>query len=206
MVDVRHASTSKKNPNPVGIKSIVRCWKSSQAYDFELYQGAGLRISSEHTYLGSGWSIAMRLVENIPWNENFKVFFDNYVTSIALFLQLKAIGMYSLGVAKSSWIAGVILKLKSSMQKEGRGFMDSRITKSRDVLVVRWYDNNSVNVSSTFAGIGTTHVFNRWSTKKNTFVHVDRTEVIKVYNDFMGGVSIMDFLISLYPMVFRAKR
>ena len=44
--------------------------------------------------------------------------------------------------------------------------MDSRITKSGDVLVVRWYDNNSVNVSSTFAGIGTTHVFNRWSTKK----------------------------------------
>ena len=84
--------------------------------------------------------------------------------------------------------------------------MDSRITKSGDVLVVRWYDNNSVNVSSTFAGIGTTHVFNRWSTKKNTFVHVDRTEVIKVYNDFMGGASIMDFLISLYPMVLRAKR
>ena len=156
----------KKNPNPVGIKSFVCCGKSGQAYDFELYQGAGTRISAEHTYLGSGWSTVMRLVENIPWNENFKVFFDNYVTSIALFLQLKAIGMYSLGVAKSSWIAGVILKLKSSIQKEGRGFMDSRITKSGDVLVVRWYDNNSVNVSSTFAGIGTTHVFNRWSTKK----------------------------------------
>ena len=79
----------------------------------------------------------MRLVENIPWNENFKVFFDNYVTSIALFLQLKAIGMYSLGVAKSNRMAGVILKLKSSMQKEGRGFMDRRITKSGEVVVLR---------------------------------------------------------------------
>ena len=111
--------------------------------------------------------------------------------------------MYSLGVAKSNRMAGVILKLKLSMQKEGRGFMDRRITKSGEVVVVRWYDNNSVNVSSEFVGIGTTHVFNRWNTKENTFVPV---EVIKVYNDFMGGVSKMDYLISLYPMVFRTNK
>ena len=196
----------KNKPNSVGIKSFARCGKSGKAYDFELYQGAGTGISVEHTYLGLGGSIIMHLVENIPQNENFKVFFDNHFTSITLLLELKALGMYSLGVVKSNQRAGAVLKHKSSMQKEGRGSMDSPVTKFREVVVVRWYDNSSVNVASTFVGIGTTDVVNRWKTKEKTFVPVDRPEAIKVCNDFMGEVDKMDFLISLYPMVFRTKR
>ena len=144
----------KNKLNLVGIKSFVRCGKSGKAYDFELYQEAGTGISAEHTYLGLGGSIVMRLVENIPRNENFKVFFDNYFTSIALLLELKALGMYSLGVVKSNRMAGAILKPKTAMQKEGRGSMNSRITKCGEVVVVRWHDNNFVNVASTFVGIG----------------------------------------------------
>ena len=196
----------QSKPNPVGIKSFVRCGKSSKAYDFELYQGAGTGISAEHTYLGLDGSTVMQLVKNIPRNENFKVFFDNYFTSIVLLLELKALGMYSLGVVKSNRMAGTISKPKSSMQKEGRGSMGSRVTKSGEVVVVRWYDNSSVIVASRFVGIGTTDVVDRWSTKEKTFVPVNRPEAIEVYNDFMGRVDKMDFLISLYPMVFRTKR
>ena len=75
-----------------------------------------------------------------------------------------------------------------------------------EVVVVRLYDNSSVNVTSTFVGIGATDLVNRWSTKEKTFVPVDQPGAIKVYNDFMGGVDKMDFLISLYPMVFRTKK
>ena len=114
--------------------------------------------------------------------------------------------MYSLGAVKSNRMAGAVLKPKSSMQKEGRGSMDSRVTKSGEVVVVPWYDKSSVNVASIFVGIGTTDAVNRWSTKEKTFVPVDRPEATKVYNDFMGGVYKMDFLISLYPMVLRTKR
>ena len=113
----------KNKPNPVSIKSFVHFGKSGKAYDFELYQGAGTGISAEHTYLGLGGSIVMRLVENMPRNENFKVFFDNYFTSIALLLELKALGMDSLGVVKSNRMAGAVVKPNSSMQKEGRSSM-----------------------------------------------------------------------------------
>ena len=92
----------KNKPNPVGIKLFVRCEKSDKAYDFELYQGADTGISAEHTYLGLAGSIVIWLVKNIPRNENVKVFFDNYFTSIALLLELKALGIYSLGAMKSS--------------------------------------------------------------------------------------------------------
>ena len=194
----------KNKPNPVGMKSFVHCGKSGKAYDFELYQGAGTGISAEHTYLGLGGSIATWLVEKIPQNENFKVFFDNCITSIVLLLKLKALGMYLLGVMKSNWMAGGVLKPKSSMQKEGRGSMDSWVTKSREGVVVCWYNNSSVNVASTFVGIGTTDVVNRWSTIEKTFVPVDRPEGIKVYTDFMVGVTRWTF--SSPSIIWSSKR
>ena len=168
-----------------------------KTYDFELYQGAGTGISAEHTYLGLGRCILMWLVENIPQNENFKVFFDNYFTSIELLLELKALGMYSLGVVKSSQMTGTVLNPKSSMQKERKGSMDSRVTEPEEIVVVCWYSNSSVNVASTFLWIGTTNVVNRWSTKEKTFFPADQPETVKAYNDFMCGVDKMGFLISL---------
>ena len=45
--------------------------------------------------------------------------------------------MYSLGVMKSSWMAGMVLKRKLSMHKEGKGFMDNHVTKSGEVVMVR---------------------------------------------------------------------
>ena len=77
--------------------------------------------------------------------------------------------------------------------------MDSQVTKSGEVVVVRWYDKSSVNITSIFVGIDTTDVVYRWSTKEKIFVPVDRPEAIKVYNDFMSEVDKMDFLIYLYP-------
>ena len=169
----------KHKPNPVGIKSFVHCGKSGKAHDFEPYQGAGKGISVEHTYLGLVESIVMRLVQNIQQNENFKVFFSNYFTSIALLLELKGLYMYLLGVLKFNRMAGAVLKPKSSMQKEGRGSMDSRLIKSGEVVVVRWYDNSFVNVATTFVRIGTTDAVNSWSTKEKTFIPVDSQRLSK---------------------------
>ena len=84
--------------------------------------------------------------------------------------------------------------------------MDSQVTKSGEVVMVRQYNNSSANVTSTFVGIGTMVVVNTWSTKKKTFAPADWPETSKVYNDFMGGAGKMDFLISIYPMVLCTKR
>ena len=101
-------------------------------------------------------------------------------------------------------MSGAALKTQKSLE-EGRGSMDSQISKSGEVAVVRWNDNKCVNVASTFVGIGTVEKVRQWNKKDKEFIEVDRPEAIKVYNDYMGGVD-MDFLISLYPMNSRTKR
>ena len=63
--------------------------------------------------------------------------------------------------------------------------MNSWVTKSGEVVVVCWYDNSSVNVASTFVGIGATDMVNRWSTKEKAFVPADRPEAIKLQTSWV---------------------
>ena len=99
----------KNKPNPVGVKSFVRCGKTGMAYDFELNQGKGTGVSQEQKYLGLGGSIVMHLVEHLPVNENFNMVFDNYFTSVPLLLDLKKKGFFSLGVLKTNRMSGAVL-------------------------------------------------------------------------------------------------
>ena len=107
----------------------------------------------------------MQLIENLPENENLEVFFDNYFTGIPLLLELKKRGKCALGVVKSNRMSGTILKSKKDLKKEGRGAMDSRVSKSGKVAIVRWHDNNDVNAASTFIGIGEVDKVKRWCKK-----------------------------------------
>ena len=69
----------KNKPNPVML--FVHCGRSGVAYDFEFYQGKGTGVSEDHKDLGLGGSMVMRLIENLPEGENFKVYFGNFFTS-----------------------------------------------------------------------------------------------------------------------------
>ena len=54
--------------------------------------------------------------------------------------------------------------------------------------------------------MGNINKVKQWSKKDKAYTDVDRPEIIKCYNDFMGGVDLMDRLISYYSMTFRTKR
>ena len=146
----------------------------------------------------------MRLVENLPQNENFKVYFDNLFTGIPLLAELKNKG--SLGVLKTNRMGGAVLMSKSEMEKGGRRTMDTRLSKDKNTCIVRWQDNNMVNIASTFVGIGDKDKAKRWNKKGKKYIEVDGPEGIRYYNDYMGSVDLMDRLISYYAMTFRTKR
>ena len=166
------------------------------AYDFKFYHGKGTGVSEDHKHLGLGESIVMRLVENLAERENFKAYFENFFTSIPLLIQLKEKGYHALSVLKTNRMSGAILKSKGDMKRQGRGAMDSCVSKSGDFTIVRWQDNNVVNVASAFVGMGNIGKVKRWSKKDKAYIDVDHLERIKYYNDFMGGVDLMDRLIS----------
>ena len=69
--------------------------------------------------------------------------------------------------------------------------------RSRDgkVVLVKWFDNRSVVLASNFVGVGDEDEVERWEQKEGRFFK--RPEVVKKYNQAMGGVDKLDQLISL---------
>ena len=117
-------------------------------------------------------------------------------------IQLKEKGFHALDVLKTNGMSGVILKSKGDMKRQGRGAMDSFVSKSGNITIARWQDNNVF----TFVGMGNIGKVKRWRKKNKAYIDADRPEIIKYYNDFMGRVDLMGRLISYYSMTFRTKR
>ena len=76
------------------------------------------------------------------------------------------------------------------------------------VKVVRWNDNNKINIMGTFRSACPTGNIRRWDGLQNPVVHekIDCPAQIMMYNKNMGGVDKMDSLISFYCMFFRSKK
>ena len=108
-----------------------------------------------------------------------KVYFDNSFASIRLLIQLKEKGFHSLGVLKTNQMSGAILKSKGDMKHQGGGAMDSCVSKSSDITIVRWLDNNMVKAACTFVGMCNIDKVKRWSKKDKAYIDVDRLEIIK---------------------------
>ena len=54
---------------------------------------------------------------------------------------------------KSNQLAGCVLKSEKNLKKEGRGAIDSKVTRDGTISIVRWQENEVVTLASSFAGI-----------------------------------------------------
>ncbi|KAM4588720.1 piggyBac transposable element-derived protein 3-like [Odontesthes bonariensis] len=194
-----------KKPKPWGIKVWVRAGSSGYMYNFEPYQGsAGGR--GEISQLGMAGDVVMRLCEDIQ-DKNHKVFFDNFFCTIPLLQALEHQGIYSTGTCRSNRLHGAQEKLKREKQikQEGRGSV-SVVTNARNITVTRWLDSSVIHMASSCTGLSPTDVAQRWSKKEKQMLNIQRPFSVKLYNQHMGGVDLMDQCVAMYPHRRRNKR
>ena len=60
--------------------------------------------------------------------------------------------MFYVGTVRSNRLKGVTLKTEKELKKEGRGTSDSQVEEREKLIVVRWYDNKSVDFLSSYVG------------------------------------------------------
>ena len=128
MVNFKGKSTIKQyirgKPNPWGFKLWGRAGISGFLYDFDVYQGASQNKSSE-----LGGDIVMKLTETLEGGKNYKIFADNYFTSIKLAMALKERSMFYVGTVMSNRLKGVTLKTE---RVEERGTRHIRLPGRRE--------------------------------------------------------------------------
>lgn len=93
---------------------------------------------------------------------------------------------------------GCLLKTEKELEKLGRSVTDSKVSSKGDICVVRWLDNSVVTLGSTLSGVEPRDQVKHWSESAKNHIYVNRPHAVKVYNDDMGGMDKIDFLISLY--------
>jgi len=195
----------KGKPNPWGIKIFLLCGESGIVYNMILYQGMSTNINEElQKNFGLGGAIVVCLTQNISENRHF-LYFDNFFSSYNLFYALLQKQIYAAGTVRLNRFFQPPMMPDKQISNLGRG-NSFEITSKLGISLLKWYDNKPINMGSNFITSGAPEYVKRWDKKNKEFVHIERPEVIKLYNKSMGGVDKHDQLVSYYRMHMKSKK
>lgn len=175
----------------------TRAGSSGMVYDFALYVGEGTCPSYG---LGISSDIVLYLASTMPKLLNYKLYFDNWFTSISLMMALKEMGIFSTGTVRQNWVGNCDLLSEKELKKRGRGSCDQKCEINYNIAVVRWFDNKSVQMLSTLANDQPLTSCKRWNAQEKQLIEIQRPAMISEYNKHMGGVDLFDMLMELYKI------
>lgn len=196
-------------PHKWGFKLFVLSGVSGFAYKFEIYSGMENknRLPTEPD-LGASANVVVRLCRHVSTNEFYRVYFDNYYSSIPLVVYLATRGIYSLGTIRRNRIPNCKLPPENQLKKEQRGASCEYVANANgtDVSTVVWKDNKIVTLTSNFAGELPLQEVERFDKKANKKIKIPCPNVVKEYNRHMGGVDFLDSLIGKNKIKMRTRK
>ena len=109
----------------------------------------------------------LRLLESVPRDIWHQIYVDNWFNSLPLQVTLWKQGVACIGTVRPNRLKGCVLPSDTQLAKGGRGsvIMKSGIFEGVKLNVVKWSDNKSVTLLSTFAAIDPVKEVQRWDRK-----------------------------------------
>ncbi|XP_070819483.1 piggyBac transposable element-derived protein 2-like [Chaetodon trifascialis] len=140
-------------PKKWGYKILILAGSDFVPYNLEIYTGR-VNQPPELADVGASGNIVLRLAQPIPKEENYKIFFDNWFTSVPLVLTLVQQGIRCTGTVRANRLPGVNLKSDADLKRAGRGAFEEKMALVGETTlhVVKWYDNRSVTLLSDHTG------------------------------------------------------
>lgn len=189
-----------------GVKNLVLCGKSGLAYDFVCYQGSTTEFDPETlAKFGSGATMVLHLANRIN-GSGHKLFFDNYFSTFPLFQILAQKEIYAAGTVRLDRFSKPPFSTDSEMKKKGRGCSEEVVSSDGSVVCVKWFDNKCVALASNYIGVGTPDQAHRYDKNSKQKITIERPQIVRDYNLNMGGVDLMNQMISYYRIFIRSKK
>jgi hypothetical protein len=198
-------------PHKWGYKFFVLCGVSGFSYNFEMYSGQENNDANRYSWepdFGASGNVVVRLCRIIPKNMNYKVYFDNYYTSVPLMVYMKNRKICSLGTVRRNRLNNVILPNEKDFLKKPRGSSDYCLANinNQEVFATCWRDNKVVTLLSTFVEIDPMSKVKRFSKTENKSIEIDCLHIVSVYNKHMGGVDLLDSLLGRQKIKIRSRK
>ncbi|GBM94280.1 PiggyBac transposable element-derived protein 3, partial [Araneus ventricosus] len=192
-------------PNPVGLKNFVLAARDGLVLDFIIYTGKNTVADNDMKSFGLGGSIVKHLVSSISVSKPTYLFTDRYFTGLAILDYLRTKNIYMTGTIMSNRTEGAAESFPKDRDME-RGSSAFRTRKDGKACLTKWKDRKSVVLLSSAFGAKPEYKCKRWSKEDKKKIDVNQPAVIKAYNSNMGGVDLMDRLISYYRISIRTKK
>ncbi|XP_053389577.1 piggyBac transposable element-derived protein 3-like [Mercenaria mercenaria] len=173
---------------------------------FEPYQGARGRQAADTNRLGMGGAVVMDLLVELNKDNAYHLTFDNLFTSLRLVDELSKLGIACTGTVRSNRVEDCPLRSVKEMAKTERGTYDKAYDANNGLIVIRWNDNNIVNVVSNVYGVEPVQTASRWSRAERRRIRIKQPDAIRQYNQTMGGVDRMDQNVGKYRISIRSKK
>lgn len=196
-------------PNPVGLKNFVMTTPTGIPLDFYMYEGKGSSVESALTEtpekLDVGGRMVLKLTDTLPIGVS--VYTDRYFTSIPLIDSLACRSLTLAGTIMANRLPKTAqLLADNKLKKKGRGSYDQLVRDDGKVNIVKWFDNKPVHFASSISGVEPEGLCKRWSKAENKRIEIKQPAIVKEYNAKMGGVDLLDRVISKYAMRNRTKK
>ena len=196
----------KGKPCPWGLKVCLICEKSDYPYDFVLYQGSSTEVSKfDRAHLGWGASVIKHLAQRLK-EPGHCLYFDNYFSSYQIFEILSQLKINAAGTVRINRFNCASFSSETELKKKGRGTSEQISSRNGDIVLVKWQDNRSVHLASNFVGVGIEEDIVRWDKKLKQNVTIKIPEIIRKYNQSMGGVDLFDQYMSYYRIFIKSRK
>ena len=193
----------KAKPIRFGYKVWCLCGIDGFPYHMKIYTG-----KEEKTDEPLGTRVVKHMVEIIERHshvQHHQIFFDNFFTSYQLMHLLATRNVRAVGTVRENRTAGANCKLQSTkdLKAAGRGSCDS--VCDGVVFVLKWADSAVVSLASNYLTDQPMQQTTR-HVKGSSNVTVPQPHIVRKYNESMGGVDLLDRLLSSYRPMIRGKK
>ncbi len=198
-----------KKPHKWGYKFFLLADKKGMVYDFIPYSGKIVPVDDPNVPdLGASSNVVLHLAQNIPNGKGYRLYYDNWFTSLPLQVFLAKRQIWSCGTVQSRRLPGLTFTLDKAMQAKGRGTFEEWDTyvDGERVTAVKWYDNKGVHTLSTFATAHPVVQKERFDRRRKENIVIQCPSIVHEYNQAMGGVDLHDQYIALYRFSFKSKK
>lgn len=196
-----------KKPHKWGYLNYVLSGASGFSYDFELFGGKHPGPPQNCLDLGVPGNIVQRLLQAVSENLNYKIFIDNWYTSLQLMANLHKKGFLPLGTIQLNRAHNINLQKKDLMKlKRGHCIEKSTVIDDVQISVINWVDNKAVSLCSTYVGKEPMGSVTRFIKQKKAKADIPCPKAISIYNKYMGGVDLLDSMLGFYRIKIRSKK
>ena len=212
----RHSCKQSIRNKPIrfGFKAWSLYKTDGYCIDFSLYQGKYFNAPESYANYEQKFGkataplVAMMdnfddEVKNLPLN----FYTDNLFTSENLLLETKERGYGCTGAFREGRTpANIPLPSKAEIKSQPRGYLKYTTDTKNNIIYARWRDNGVLGIASNTFGVEPMGAAKRWSKAEAKHVKVSRPNLVKAYNQGMGGTDQMDQNVNNLRIAIRGKK